>query len=115
MVHQARDRMTPFYCTGMTNLAVIGHHKICRCWNVILVTGHSKNCQKFTGGSLVTIKFAESLPACHWSPSGLLKVYLQGIGHHQICQGFASRSLGIVRSATSLPASYWSLSDLPPP
>jgi hypothetical protein len=45
----------------MTNPAVIGHCKFCRCRNVILVIGHYKNCHRFTGKSSVIEKSAAGI------------------------------------------------------
>ena len=56
------------YCTDMTNLAVISHHKFRHCWNVTYVISHHKNCRSADGMSSVITKIAIGLvasPVCH--------------------------------------------------
>ena len=50
------------YCTDMTNLVVISHHKICYWWYATFVIGCRKICHKITSRPSVIAKSAAS---CH--------------------------------------------------
>ena len=55
------DLWLQYYCTNMTNLAIINHHKICHCCPITLVVSHHWSCQTLNSSHLSSLELPDPL------------------------------------------------------